>query len=72
MDKPNKSKINSIIIKVNKIGDRDNDSTINSFNNNEIFNLNPIKEYEREIMNYLFQEEKNNRANYSNFYERKK
>ena len=67
LNKPNKSKIKSIIKNVNKIGDRDRDSKIDSFNSNEIFNLNPLKEYEIEIMNYLFQEETNNRANYSSF-----
>ena len=67
LNKPNKSKIKSIIKNVNKIGDRDRDSKIDSCNSNEIFNLNPLKEYEIEIMNYLFQEETNNRANYSSF-----
>lgn len=67
LNKPNKSKIKSIIKKVNKIVDRDSDTKINNYNNNEISCFNPIEEYEREIMNYLFHEETNNRANYSIF-----
>ena len=69
LNKPNKSKIKSIIKNANKIVDRDNDRKINCYNNNnnEILNLNPIEEYKKEIMNYLFEEETNNRANYSTF-----
>lgn len=69
LNKPNKSKIKSIIKNANKIVDRDSDRKINCYNNNnnEILNLNPIEEYEKEIMNYLFEEETNNRANYSTF-----
>lgn len=69
LNKPNKSKIKSIIKNVNKTGDRDSDRKINCYNNNnnEILNLNPIEEYEKEIMNYLFEEETKNRANYSTF-----
>lgn len=61
-NKPNKSKINSIIKNANKSRDSDSDNRINKYNN-----LNPIEEYEIEIMNNLFQEEINNRANYSMF-----
>jgi len=69
LNKPNKSKIKSIIKNANKIVDRDSDRKINCYNNNnnEILNLNPIEEYKKEIMNYLFEEETNNRANYSTF-----
>ena len=69
LNKPNKSKIKSIIKNVNKVVDRDSDRKINCYNNNnnEILNLNPIEEYKKEIMNYLFEEETNNRANYSTF-----
>ena len=69
LNKPNKSKIKSIIKNVNKVVDRDSDRKTNCYNNNnnEILNLNPIDEYEKEIMNYLFEEETNNRANYSTF-----
>jgi hypothetical protein len=67
LNKPSKSKIKSIIKNANKIEDQDSNTKINRYNNNKIFNSNPIEEYEREIMNYLFQEETNNRANYSLF-----
>ena len=67
LNKPSKSKIDLIIKTVNKINDIDSDNQKNRDNNNEIYNLNPIGEYEREIMNYLYQEETINRANYSIF-----
>lgn len=58
LNRPNKSKINLIIEKINN----------NQIDSNEIiYNANPIEEYEQEIMNNLFKEETKNRANYSLF-----
>ena len=62
--KPNKSKINILINKINKNEINQNNE---EDNNNAIYNENPIKEYEEEIINYLYNEEKNNKANYALF-----
>ena len=63
---PNKSKIQIILKKINKI----QINTVkeeNKDNDNFIYNKNPIQLYEEEIMTNLFKEEINNRPDYSIF-----
>ena len=67
--KPNKSKINLLIKKINKISI---DKTEEQKNDNKYkaeieYNENPIEEYEEEIMKNLFHEETKNRPIYSLF-----
>ena len=69
--KPNKSKINLIIKKINKISinktEERKTKKNNKYNNDIKYYENPIEEYEEEIMNNLFHEENKNRAIYSLF-----
>ena len=67
--KPNKSKINMLIKKINGISIEKNEKKENEdINNNKLeYNENPIDEYEEEIMKNLFREETKNRPIYSQF-----
>jgi len=72
--KPNKSKINLLIKKINKISIDKTEEQKNNSNNNDNkykaeieYNENPIEEYEEEIMKNLFHEETKNRPIYSLF-----
>ena len=66
-NKPNKSKIKILIKKINKFSINQNIEEIDNNNINIIYNENPIKEYEEDIINFLFKEEIKNRANYTLF-----
>ncbi len=69
--KPKKSKINSLIQRINRISinkTEEKNERINDIKIPEIkYYENPIEEYEEEIMNNLFHEENKNRAIYSLF-----
>ena len=66
-NKPNKSKIKILIKKINTFSINENNEEIDNNNKFMIYNENPIKEYEEDIINHLFKEEIKNRANYTLF-----
>ena len=66
-NKPNKSKIKILIKKINRFSINQNNEEIDNNTTIMIYNENPIKEYEEDIINHLFKEEIKNRANYTLF-----